>query len=230
MLTFATRILERALGARTKGLSPRKSPAQSRSKFTVEQILEAAAQVFGEGGYARATTNHIAARAGVSVGTLYQYFPNKDAILVALVERHVRSSAGELEAMVETALAERWDLETMLERFVRATVALHASAPRLHHVLTYEAPRPPEVVALLHEVEEAMARGIELLLTRRLGIQLRHAGHAAYIIVHVVEALAHEHVLHPPPPGLDEECFVAEVVALLRGYLLQPCAEGANPS
>ena len=65
-------------------LRPRKQPQQSRSRATVEFLLEAAAQVFGERGYLATTTNGIAERAGVSVGSLYQYFPSKDAILLAL--------------------------------------------------------------------------------------------------------------------------------------------------
>jgi AcrR family transcriptional regulator len=188
----------------------------------VEQILEGAARVFAERGYAGGTTNHIAERAGVSVGSLYQYFPNKEAILVALVERHMRSAAGALEAMITRALDEGWALETMLDRLVRAAVALHASEPKLHHVLIYEAPHPPSVVALLHELEDTMARGVERLLTERAGITVRHARHAAYLLVHVVDALAHELVLHPPE-DMDEEAFVAEVVTMLGAYLRAPC-------
>lgn len=217
------------MGRRSATLAPRKSPAQNRSRFTVEQILEAAAQVFADLGYAGATTNHIAERAGVSVGSLYQYFPNKDAILVALVEQHMRTTTAALGAMTAQALEERWELKTMLERFVQATVALHTAAPRLHHVLIYEAPRPPSVVVLLHEVEETLAKGVERLFIERMGVHVRHARHMAYIMVHVVDALAHEFVLHPPP-DLDEEAFKAEVVSLLEGYLCRPCPESERPS
>ena len=83
-------------------LKPRKRPSQARSKATVEAILVAAAQVFRRQGYAGATTDRIAERAGVSVGSLYQYFPNKDAILVALTERHVDAGF----ALVRELLAE----------------------------------------------------------------------------------------------------------------------------
>ena len=68
---------------------PRKKPRQSRSQATVDVILDAAARIFVETGFAAATTNAIAERAGVSVGSLYQYFPNKLALLAALKERHV---------------------------------------------------------------------------------------------------------------------------------------------
>ena len=62
--------------------------------------------------------------------------------------------------MVDRALEEDWNLDTMLERFVRTTVEMHTSEPRLHHVLTYEAARPPSVVSLLHGLEETMAKGV----------------------------------------------------------------------
>jgi AcrR family transcriptional regulator len=69
-------------------VAARRRPVQTRSKQTVERILDAAAHVFGERGYA-GTTNHVAERAGVSIGSLYQYFPDKDALLVALHDRHL---------------------------------------------------------------------------------------------------------------------------------------------
>ena len=208
-------------------LKPRKSPRQRRSAETVEAILGAAAQVFSARGYAGATTNHIAKRAGVSIGSLYQYFPNKDAILVALVQRHVEETAGTLQSTVQAALQSGWDLDQLLDQVVRASLRQHTAAPRLLHVLLYEAPRPPEAVALLHETEEAMARAVQELLVRFRGEQPRHAGHAAYIIVHVVESLVHEFVVHPPE-SLDEEAFVAELLSLLKAYLEQPCGQEAR--
>jgi AcrR family transcriptional regulator len=67
----------------------RRRPKQARSQQRVDHLLTVAAQVFEEGGYAAATTNAIAARAGVPIGSLYQYFPNKEALLDALVERYL---------------------------------------------------------------------------------------------------------------------------------------------
>ena len=82
-----------------KPVSPRKQPAQGRSRFTVRQIVESAARVFEERGYAGANTNRIAERAGVSIGSLYQYFPNKESILAVLLEQHTQEMANAVEAI-----------------------------------------------------------------------------------------------------------------------------------
>ena len=68
---------------------PRKRPVQARSRQTVESILAAAARILAERGYLATTTNDVAEAAGVSIGSLYQYFPNKDSLLVALEERRL---------------------------------------------------------------------------------------------------------------------------------------------
>jgi AcrR family transcriptional regulator len=74
---------------RSASLSPRKKPQQRRSRVTIDAIFEAAIQVLLANGLERVTTIQIADRAGVSVGSLYQYFPNKNALLAAIVKRHV---------------------------------------------------------------------------------------------------------------------------------------------
>lgn len=69
-------------------ITPRKNPSQDRSRATVEALVEAASQVLESEGEKGLTTNRIARRAGVSIGTLYQYFPNKEALLLGLVNAH----------------------------------------------------------------------------------------------------------------------------------------------
>ena len=84
----------------------------------VEAILQAAAEMFGDIGYARTTTNKIAARAGVSVGSLYQYFPNKDALLAALVQLH----HDEVHEIVDAALMRLADETMPLDEILRCLV------------------------------------------------------------------------------------------------------------
>lgn len=210
------------MGAR-KSLQPRKRPVQQRSRFTVDQILEAAARVFAERGYAGATTNHIAERAGVSIGSLYQYFPNKDTILVALHKRHMESASETLGKMMEKALREKRTPEHLLRSFVGQIIEMHASEPSLHHVLLYEGPRTPELWERAHEIEDRMAHAVEQMLAERGGISRSHARHAAYLVVHVVENMAHEYVIHPPPE-MSVDVFVKELVNMLSGYIWGQCA------
>lgn len=101
---------------------PRKTPVQTRSTVTVESISEAAIQVLLSHGAERLTTTRVADRAGVSVGTLYQYYPNKQSLLFAVLEDHFNRVASRVEAACESArhkpLAEM--IREMVEAFVDA--------------------------------------------------------------------------------------------------------------
>ena len=88
---------------RTESLNPRKRPQQQRSRVTIDTIFEATIQVLLANGLDRITTIQIADRAGVSVGSLYQYFPNKRALLAAVVKRHVGEVADATIAACESA-------------------------------------------------------------------------------------------------------------------------------
>jgi len=101
---------------------PRKTPIQARSTVTVEAISEAAIQVLLTHGTERLTTTRVADRAGVSVGTLYQYYPNKQSLLFAVLENHFNNVASRVEAACQSschkALAEM--IKEMVEAFVDA--------------------------------------------------------------------------------------------------------------
>ena len=95
---------------------PRKTPQQSRSLATVEAIYDATIQVLLKSGEDRLTTVHVAERAGVSVGTLYQYFPNKQALLFAVLERHMVRVATAVE---DVCVANHFQpLEQMIDELV----------------------------------------------------------------------------------------------------------------
>jgi hypothetical protein len=104
---------------------------------------------------------------------------------------------------------------------------MHASEPALHHVLLYEGPRTPELSERLHAIEDSMAHAVEQVLAERGGISRTHARHAAYLVVHVVENMAHEYVIHPPP-DMPIEVFVEELVTMLSGYIWGQCAAGVT--
>ena len=201
-----------------KRLEPRKQPLQQRSQATVEDILTAAAQVFEAYGYAAGTTNRIAECAGVSIGTLYQYFPNKEAVAVALLERHLAEGMRRLREWVGRAVAEPGGLHDALRVFVEGMIDLHADRPRLQHILLEETPVPPRVHEALLQAEQEAAKTVAGLLRRYPEVRRDNLGRAAYIAVQTVESLTHRFAAHPDQ-GLPRRAFAAELVAMLSAYL-----------
>ncbi len=197
--------------------TPRKAPRQERSRLTVEAILDAAARVFERHGYAAGTTNRIAERAGVSIGSLYQYFPNKDAILVALVERHLDEGAAAMGPVLAALVADAPPIEEGMRRLVEGMVALHRERPALHRVLFEEAPRPPALRRRLGRMQAAAVDGVRMYLRAREDDVARDPALAARMVVQVVETVAHELVLRPGDAAVD--AHVEEAVALLAAYL-----------
>jgi AcrR family transcriptional regulator len=192
----------------------RKQPTQDRAAKTRQRILDAAAHVFAEYGYAAGTTNRIAEYAGLSIGSLYQYFPNKDAVLRALMDAHADAGARLLTERLSGGLPERMD--DTLRVFVRATIDNHRDNPRLHRVLFEEAPRAPEFLTRLHELEQLTVDATAQLLERHPDV---HAGGrlSARIVVATIESLVHRLITSPDP--VDTQQLEDEIVILLTGYL-----------
>lgn len=111
--------------------SMRKQPRQARSRAMVEAILTAGAQVLGEVGWLKFTTNRVAEIAGVSIGTLYQYFPDKAAVAESIIRRHLDEVLGVLREIDDCDLS----LERRTERLVAGMIKIHGGNPRLHGML-----------------------------------------------------------------------------------------------
>jgi AcrR family transcriptional regulator len=194
-------------------LTPRKIPKQARSEATVEAVLEAAAQVFERHGYAAGTTNRIADRAGVSIGSLYQYFPNKDAILIALVRRHLAESAAVLEPHLER-LEHGASFDELLGDVVEAMVAMHALAPGLHRVLFEETQLPPALRAELNGLEDRLVE----LTADALPEGFRDPRLSGCVIINTIEGLTHRLILRLPKDA-SSEAIAQEITALVRAYI-----------
>lgn len=205
--------------ARKTATKQRKQPSQGRSRFTVQQIVQAAARVFEQRGFAGTTTNHIAARAGVSVGSLYQYFPNKESILVVLLEQHMRQVAEAFEEIRRHVEAEPHDIEGVLRHFVDAMLSLHSQNPRLQHVLLEEAPRPPHMRQMQQQIEQAAVASALAMLRANPQVQVEDVETAAYLVVHAVETLTHAYVA-APPEQLDPRRFSDGVAEMMVRYLM----------
>jgi AcrR family transcriptional regulator len=140
-----------------------RKPVQRRSEATVDTILEAAAQIFRAHGANGATTNRIAKRAGVSIGSLYQYFPNKEALLVALMERHIGRSIEQLGEVLRTSQGAA--PKERVRAAVRCVLDIHMDDPDLHRVIFEEAPRPPHVNRKFEDGEALLRATLEELFS-----------------------------------------------------------------
>jgi AcrR family transcriptional regulator len=189
---------------------PVRAPQQERSKRRVAAILDAAAVEFAEHGFAGTTTTAVAARAGVPIGSLYQWFDDKEALLYGLADRHLASGTEVMLAALEEAQAAP-DLATTVRIMVEAAVEANAGDPRVHRILYREAPRPPELQARLNELQDVLVGWV----VDQLGRYAVAEGHVALLrartLVLAVEALVHELVLDPPA-GVSREQATAEVV------------------
>lgn len=115
----------------------RKQPAQARSRATVSAIVEAAARVLSDQGWAGFTTNKVAEAAGVSIGSYYQYFPDKHSLIDAILEQHFE----DCRRVLKTALAGEKPLPQFVAELIDGIIAIHSSNAGLHRVLLDEAPR-----------------------------------------------------------------------------------------
>lgn len=200
-------------------LSPRKSPRQSRSAVTVTAILDATARILVERGYAATSTNAVAERAGVSVGSLYQYFPNKDALIAALHARH----ADQMKAVIERALARAMDVNLVdgLTGLIEASVEAHRVDADLHRVLEQQL-AGLDVVDAHDQFDEIVQDRIVALLTRhRDSLAVTDLRLAAYMLMHSVHALIHT-IVATRPRGVSLKTATAEIVRMTRVYLTAP--------
>jgi AcrR family transcriptional regulator len=202
---------------RRNELQPRKQPRQARSEATRQRILQAAARVFADHGYAAGTTNRIAEYADVSIGSLYQYFPNKDAILVELMSAHVQSGVAITRLHLAGGLPE--SIADTVRLFVRATVDNHREDPQLHRVLFEETPRPPNFLRLADESALGIADLTQVVLAEHPDVRVTDTHTAARIVVTTIESLVHRLIASPNP--VDETAFENEVTDMLTRYLTQ---------
>lgn len=196
--------------------NPRKLPEQDRSRATVEAIVDAAARVLVKHGYDAFTTNRVAEKAGVSVGSLYQYFPNKDALLSELMRRHVEEIERGVEGMAE--LARTAPLAEIIRVGIEQNAQAHFIDPALHRVLSEQVPRLGQLDWMTGFTARMDARVREMLEARRAEIVVQDIDLAVYIITRTVEAVVHNAVCERPK-DLASGALAEEVTRMLVGFL-----------
>jgi AcrR family transcriptional regulator len=195
---------------------PVRVPRQARAQDTVDALLSATKTLLIRGGIEAANTNAIAKLAGVSIGSLYQYFPSREALIAELSRRHVESGLTLIYAEIDALLGT--SIRVGVRRLVRLMLAVHHQDPELHAAI--EACRPGlGARGQLAQVEaQVMAVARAYLERHRAELVVCDLDRAAFIVVTTIEALTHETCLKRPEL-LDDEDFLDDVSRLLLGYL-----------
>ena len=196
----------------------RRNPSQERSRVTVEAILEAAGLLLVEKGIAGASTNAIAKRAGVSIGSLYQYFPNKDSIFLAILERH-HQEMQPIKTKAVSDLAEGRAVDTVLEEAMRMSLAARNRDPELMTAMH----RDLAGLAAKHDLEGSPKSGggadvLALVLRDRKDLAEGQSGERAWLVVTILEAVGRS-MVHEPLSSLDQEALISLTVQACRDLL-----------
>jgi AcrR family transcriptional regulator len=196
----------------------RKQPQQARAQETVRAILEATVQILDREGLDAATTTRIAEVAGVSIGSLYQYFSHRDAVLKALQDREFERTLAMMQRVLADVNLDEAPAKTITD-VLRSLAELYMESPGLHRVLAIEGLR----VAKAENVHAFDLRVIDLvrhfLTATKAPIARRNLEAAAFVVYQSVRATMLAYLLERPP-GLDKEGLVEELGDLLTGYLL----------
>jgi AcrR family transcriptional regulator len=193
----------------------RRQPKQRRARQTVEAVLDAVVRVLKREGFDALTTNRIAEVGGVSIGSIYQYFPDKRAIFVALHQRHIE----EIDRMFEAKFVEHAgaSLDRLIRAMVEAMVDAHATDPELHELLMTEVPHRAggtrDFSVRLH--------GAFLLAISSGAPEMKKRGDlekVVFVVTHMVDALSHGAVFRRPP-GLSLADAKSEIVRAVLAYL-----------
>ena len=196
--------------------APRKTPQQERSRFMVTSILDATARVLVEVGFSRTSTNLVAERAGVSVGSLYQYFPSREALIAGVGRRYAEQKRAQLESLLESSGD---DLKADIKKIVDAIEQVQSADPELTYALVREVPKLGE----LDWREEVEARSLKLAMSflakhsPEIRKDINHQA-AAFVIAKSIEgvmtALTQANLSKPKAKQIKAE-FVEMVVRFL---------------
>jgi AcrR family transcriptional regulator len=196
--------------------APRKAPRQQRSRETVAAILDATARVLVRHGYAGTNTNRVAEAAGVSVGSLYQYFPSKESLVAALHERHARELLAVLDEVVASAPHRSFD--ATVRALIHGILEAHLVDPALHRVLEGEVPELDCFEGVTDLDAAIFAKGRALLALHRARIAPPNLDLAAHVVMRIVDGLVHAAVIDAPD-GQSPRTLEREIERAVLGYL-----------
>ena len=210
MLTNKTRVHDGRGRPRQHSLKARKAPNQARSRETVSVILEASARILESDGLCGFNTNAIAAKAGVSIGSLYQYFPNKDSIVFALIGSFEKAFHDTVVKAVQDGKGK--GLESRLRLVLRTLVSAHYYRPRLNRVLETEEER------LGSDADDSLfhASLLQLLRDHKKEIAMPASGVTEWVFMAILRAVVDLGLASGASPRSTEK----RAMRAICGYLL----------
>lgn len=203
------------MSAAATTLKPRKSPVQARSAVTVDSLHAAAIQVLVRDGLSRCTTTRIAERAGMSVGSLYQYYPNRDALLAAVLERHLEGIADTVERACREAWGKR--LSQMASAFVAAFLAAKLRDPEEAKAL-YAVAEERGGAVLAARMRTRMTKAVAAMLASAPDARFDDPAMAATIAITAQVGPVQTLLEGRAPPGFGGR-LETELVLLVTAYL-----------
>jgi AcrR family transcriptional regulator len=194
-------------------VNPRKKAKQKRSKSLVSSMVEATARILESYGYENISTNRIAELAGVSVGSLYQYFPGKDALVAAVIERQGERAMTVFEAEMRATAG--LPLDRRVKALVKTSVDFFLRDSKISREL-FAIGADPQVVRVILSFRRRAASAVAELIQER--ISGSNATPVAYVIVNSIMGVVLTSILDDETP-MDRERMVEELTALCKGYL-----------
>jgi AcrR family transcriptional regulator len=196
---------------------PRKQPRQVRAQATVSAILEATAHILSESGYDALTTNHVAAKAGVSIGSLYQYFPSKEALVGELMDRHCdRMNALFGEVFLK---AQRLSPQELTREVVGAIYRAKRENPELSRVLREQLPHMGRLRRLEESLAEITSVVASYLAQRKALLRVEDPARAAFYAVELGESLTMASVIKRK--GDDADTVIDEITDIVVRYVFR---------
>jgi len=191
-----------------------RTPKQSRSRATYGAIVDAATRILVENDAVSINTNLVARVAGVSIGSLYEYFPNKQALVDAIALRHLEQAQAifiKVAGSIEGYLSK----EEVVEKLVETAVLIHQDNPELHRKLSSQ-------VVLSDSVkirEEQLKHSIVKLLSSLLSLQTSDPMLVAQLLFDCVDAVVHKWYIDEQGKNVDKAVLKAQLVLMLNAYV-----------
>ena len=193
-----------------------KKPKQARARATVEAILQATELMINEDGFEEISTNKIAKRAGVSIGSLYQFFPNKEAIFVALEERLIEQLSLEVG---RTMLAHsETSAELLAELILDQVFAAAKDQPQMTRLFSQFISHPGGTKSLLKLQEKIIVLGRQLLLKNKSHVYFEDAHTTSHVLSNMCVLLLANFFAHPQS-YVSEEQFRKELLLLISARM-----------